>query len=98
MPPVSLARTVAAARIFAGLSLFAAILVFSIIHLEFPGIGYEGMLVLAGLSVWVCILSGLAVFVLSFLNYRARRDKQWYWPVAASLFSFALILVVIYVP
>ena len=93
-----IARTVIAARIFAGLSLVAAILVLSIIYLEFPDIGYEGMLVLAGLSIWACILSGLAVFALSFLNFRNYRDKQWYWPVAVSLLSISLILVVIYVP
>lgn len=87
-----------AARVFAALALIAAALVYSIIHLEFPDVEFEGMTVLAGLSAWICILSGLTALALSFLNYRSRRDKRGYWPVVASFVSFALMLAAIYIP
>ena len=86
-----------AARIFAALALLAAGLLYSIIYLEFPNVDYEATLLLAGLSIWICILSGLTALTLSFLNYRSRRDKRWYWPVVASFVGFLAILAAIYI-
>jgi hypothetical protein len=93
-----MAKMVIFPRIFAILALIAAALIFSITHLWFSLHGFESTLVLGGLLAWICILSGLTVFVLSFLNYRSRRDRRWYWPVVVSFVSFVLMRVAIYGP
>ena len=81
-----------AARVFAALALLAATLIYSIMHLEFPEVGFKGMTALAGLTAWICILSGLTALVLSFLKYRRRRDKRHYWPDWVSSVGFTLML------
>lgn len=91
------ARMIFAARIFAALALLAAGLLCSIIFLKFPDVDYEATLLLGGVSIWICILSSLTSFTLSFLNYRSRRDKWWYWPVAGSSVGLLTILAAMYI-
>jgi hypothetical protein len=52
-------------RILAYISLAAAAFVFSVTHLAFLPVGYEGALVLGGLSAWLCILAAAASVIAS---------------------------------
>lgn len=87
---------VVTSRILATLALLAAALVYSTIHLYFPRAGFENTIRLAGLFVWICILSALTGLTLAFLNRRNGRDGRWYVPAAVALAGLALMLAAIY--
>jgi len=52
-------------RLLSYVALLAAAFVFSVTHLAFPPVGFEGMLVLGGLFAWLCILAAVASFLAS---------------------------------
>lgn len=54
-----------ATRLLSYVALFSAAFVFSVTHLAFPPVGFEGMLVLGGLFAWLCILSASASLLAS---------------------------------
>jgi hypothetical protein len=93
-----MARMIGDPRFFAALALLAAALFHGVMFLEFPDVGFERTLELAGLSIWIGMLSGLAVVALSIRNYRSGRDKRRLWPVVVALVSLASIPGAIYIP
>jgi hypothetical protein len=56
-----------------------AALSYSVTHLAFPPVGYEGMLFLAGLAIWIGILCIVGTIVLSGIILIKRRGFAVTW-------------------
>jgi hypothetical protein len=73
----------------------SAALSYSVTHWAFPPVGYEGMLVLAGLAIWIGILCIAATIVLSSVILVKRRGFPVTWPLvccaAAGLLMFMAV-------
>ena len=72
-----------------------AALSYSVTHLAFPPVGYEGMLFLAGLAIWIGILCIVGTIVLSGIILIKRRGFAVIWPLvscaAAGLLMFMAV-------
>jgi hypothetical protein len=68
---------------------------YSVTHWSFPPVGYEGMLVLAGLTIWIGILCIAGTIALSCVILVKRRRFKVTWPLvccaAAGLLMFMAV-------
>jgi hypothetical protein len=73
----------------------SAALSYTVTHWAFPPVGYEGMLVLAGLAIWIGILCIAGTVVLSGVILVKRRRFPVIWPLvcgaAAGLLMFMAV-------
>jgi hypothetical protein len=63
-------------------ALAAAGLSFSVTHWAFPPVGYEGMLWLAGLALWVGIFCIVGTIAFGCIIFTKRRGVNVAWPLA----------------
>jgi hypothetical protein len=83
-----------AANILSLISLCAVALAFSLTHLGFPPVGFEGAIVFGGLALWAGILSAVAAaFLSAVLAYR--RNARWRWPLGCAVFSGIVAVIVV---
>ena len=72
-----------------------AALSYTVTHWAFPPVGYEGMLVFAGLAIWIGILCIAGTIVLSGIILIKRRGFPVIWPLiccaAAGLLMFMAV-------
>jgi hypothetical protein len=84
-----------ATRVLAICSIGCGALSYSVTHWALPPVGYEGMLVLAGLVIWIGILCIAATLVLSGVMLVKRRGFPVTWPLiccaAAGLLMFMAV-------
>jgi hypothetical protein len=84
-----------ATRVLAIGAIGCAALSYTVTHWAFPPVGYEGMLVLAGLAIWIGILCIVGTIVLSGIILIKRRGFPVIWPLiccaAAGLFMFMAV-------
>jgi hypothetical protein len=82
-------------RLLAILAVSGGALAFSVTHFAFPRVGFEGMLVLAGLAIWFSILCITGTFALGCFMLFRRRSFPMAWPlvycVAAGLLIFLTV-------
>ena len=73
----------------------SAALSYTVTHWAFPPVGYEGMLVLAGLAIWIGILCIAGTLVLSGVILVKQRGFPVTWPLiccaAAGLLMFMAV-------
>jgi len=79
------------ARILAALAFASACLFFSVTHLEFPRVGFEGMMVVGSLLAWANLLLCASCLVVALVMYFRRRDKRGGWPSILALSSVVII-------
>jgi hypothetical protein len=84
-----------AAWVLAICAIGCAALSYTVTHWAFPPVGYEGMLVLAGLAIWIGILCIAGTVVLSGVILVKRRGFPVTWPLicfaAAGLLMFMAV-------
>jgi hypothetical protein len=84
-----------AIRLLACLAVSCGALAFSVTHFAFPPVGYEGMLVLAGLALWFSILCIAGTLALCCYILFRRRGVPIAWPIlgcaAAGLLLFLTV-------
>ena len=84
-----------AIRLLAILAISGGALAFSVTHFAIPPVGYEGMLVLAGLALWFSILCIAGTLALCCYIVFKRRGFPIAWPlvccVAAGLLMFLTV-------
>ena len=78
------------AQLLAYISLGAAFFVFSVARLGFEPIGFEATLVLAGLSIWLCILAAATSIIASAVLWFKGRGVE---PIPSALSFVALGVV-----
>jgi hypothetical protein len=82
-------------RAFAICAITSAAISYSVTHWAFPPVGYEGMLVLAGLAIWLGILCIAGTITLVGIILVKRRDFAITWPLiccaAAGLLMFMAV-------
>ena len=73
----------------------SAAISYSVTHWAFPPVGYEGMLVLAGLAIWIGILCIAGTIMLGGIILVKRRNFRVAWPLiccaAAGLLMFMAV-------
>jgi len=75
LPPSE--RILKTIRLLAILAVSGGALAFSVTHFAFPRVGFEGMLVLAGLAIWFSILCIAGAFVLCcFIQALAKESRR----------------------
>jgi hypothetical protein len=88
-------KTFKAARVLAISAIGCAALSYSVTHWSFPPVGYEGMLFLAGLAIWIGVLCIAGTIVLSGVILVKRRGFPVTWPLiccaAAGLLMFMAV-------
>lgn len=84
-----------ATRTLAISAIGCAAISYSVTHWAFPPVGYEGMLVLAGLAIWIGILCIAGTIVLSCIILVKRSGFAVTWPLifcaAAGLLMFVAV-------
>jgi hypothetical protein len=84
-----------AAWVLAICAIGCSALSYTVTHWAFPPVGYEGMLVLAGLAIWIGILCIAGTVVLSGVILVKRRRFPVIWPLvcgaAAGLLMFMAV-------
>jgi hypothetical protein len=68
---------------------------YSVTHWAFPPVGYEGMLVLAGLAIWFGILCIAGTIALIGIILVKRRDFAITWPLICCATAGLLMFVVV---
>jgi hypothetical protein len=74
-------KTFKATRVLAISAIGCAALSYSVTHWAFPPVGYEGMLVLAGLAIWIGLLCIAGTILLSAIFLVKRRAVAVTWPL-----------------
>jgi hypothetical protein len=84
-----------ATRVLAICAITSAAISYSVTHWAFPPVGYEGMLVLAGLAIWFGILCIAGTIALSCVILVKRLDCAITWQViccaTAGLLTFIAV-------
>jgi hypothetical protein len=81
------------AEILSFVSVLAAMLVLSVTQFAFPPVGFEGMLVVAGMSSWLSILSGFLAVVICIVLLTKRASPTPLRPALVSAAAFGVLAV-----
>ena len=77
-------------------SLAAAGMSFSVTHWAFPPVGYEGMLWLAGLALWVGIFGIVGTIAFGCIMFIKRRRVNVAWPLACCATAGVLMFLTVH--
>jgi cation transporter-like permease len=93
LPPSQ--RILRAIRLLAVLAVSGGALAFGVTHFAFPRVGFEGMLVLAGLAIWFSILCIAVAFALGCFILLRRRGFPIAWPLVCCAAAGLLIVLTV---
>jgi hypothetical protein len=93
LPPSQ--RILKTIRLLAILAVSGGALAFSVTHFAFPRVGFEGMLVLAGLAIWFSILCIAGAFALGCFILFRRRGFPIAWPIVCCAAAGLLIFLTV---